>query len=163
MKSTLFGLIATGLAAALAPQAAHAQLSPDAQAAAIEECTKAPQASQKAVDACTKLINNLEMSPTVEVTLRYLRGSYLVDMKDYNKALLDLDKVVAIYDTAPDKANWRPEAVEKVAWSYPWRAQAHEALKQCDAATADYIKAAQMARELSERDKYAALARQTCK
>ena len=126
---------------------AFAQLSEEARSAAQKDCLnldgKTP--SKRAIDGCTLLINNLEMNSQVEVTLRYLRGSYLVDTKDYDRALLDLDRVVALYDTAQDKASWRPEALEKVTWSYEWRAAAHMALNRCEEATADYVKASQMA------------------
>lgn len=151
------------MVAANAP--AWAQLGEDARSAAQKDCLnldgKIPD--KRAIDGCTLLINNLEMNPQVEVTLRYLRGSYLVDDKDYDRALLDLDRVVAIYDTAQDKTSWRPEAIEKVTWSYEWRAAAHMALNRCEDATADYVKASQMAKEITERDKYKTAALNACK
>ena len=151
------------MVAATAP--AWAQLSEEAQAGARKDClnTDGKTPEKRSIDGCTLLINNLEMSPQVEVTLRYLRGSTLVATKDYDRALLDLDRVVALYDTAQDKASWRPEAIEKVTWSYEWRAAAHMALNRCEEATADYVKASQMAREITERDKYKTYALNACK
>ncbi len=163
MKSIIYGLAAAGFVLSVASLPAQAQLSQEEQSKAVDACTNGTGGKTKAIDGCTALINNLEMSPSVEVTLRYLRGSYLVEMKKYEVALQDLDRVVAIYDTAADKANWRAEAVEKVAWTYPWRGEAHEALKKCEEAAADYNKASEMAREITEREKYKKAAKNVCR
>lgn len=163
MKTIVYSVLAAGLTVFAAVPAALADLDEETQSRAVDACTNGTGGTQAAIDGCTTLIDNLEMSPAVEVTLRYFRGSYMVELGQNEGAVTDLGTAIGVYDGAADKGDWRPEAVEKVTGSYYWRGRAHEALNQCDEAKADYQRAADMATDVSDRRGYQERARSVCK
>jgi tetratricopeptide (TPR) repeat protein len=116
----------------------------------------------KAVEACTTVLENTNMSPQGQATVLYFRGSSLVELGRHNEAITDLDRAIGMYETARDQASWSKDVIGKVAASYSWRAQAKEALQRCDEAKLDYKKAAQTAVEIDQRRTYERASRAAC-
>jgi hypothetical protein len=157
-----FALTTTLIAACLAFCAAPAFAMDEATKAALADCQNAQSPPQKGADACTKVLSNVTMGPQSTMAIHYYRGAFYMTAKSNDKAKADYAAAIATYDKDPGKADWSPDFVGLVASAYALRAQIELQAKECDAARADYGKAAATEREVSQRDEYEQLARNVC-
>ena len=163
MKSVLMG---AGLAGLLviggAAQTASAAMDQEALNAAAKVCVSDTGGMTKAVEACTTVLDNTNLSPQGKASVLFFRGSSLQELGRNAEAIADLDRAIGIYETAADKATWSDDVLAKMASSYFFRAQAKEVLQRCDEAKLDYKKAANTAVEISKRKDYERAGRAAC-
>lgn len=141
---------------------ALAQMDQTALNAAAKICVSETAGMAKAVEACTTVLDNTDMSPQGKATVLMFRGSALGELGRHEEAIMDLDRSVGIYETASDKASWSQTVVGNMASSYFHRGLSKEALKRCVEAKLDYKKAADTAVEISRRRNYELHMRAAC-
>jgi tetratricopeptide (TPR) repeat protein len=135
----------------------------DATRAALTACQAEKTAPQQGIDACTKVLNSVKMGPKSTLQLHYDRGGFHLAAGNTDKAVEDFTAAVNAYESDPGKADWPADFVGLAASSYSFRAQAELSQNKCDAAKADYKKAAATTREVSEREDYEKRAQTICK
>jgi hypothetical protein len=152
-------LIAIGLAAS----STAALAMDEATKKAVATCQGQDTEPKAGIEACTTVLSNVKMGAKTTLAIHYYRGVFYVSDGNNTKAAEDFTAAVNTYENDPDKANWPVDFVGLAASSYAFRAQGALAQKKCDAAKADYQKAAATAREVSERTDYEKKAGAICK
>jgi hypothetical protein len=139
--------------------------------AAMDEATKTAAADcqntkiepQKGIAACTKVLDGVKMKPANRTALLYYRAAFHMTANEDEKAKADYTAAIDTYEKDATKADWSSDFVGLVASSYGFLGQYEVKAKNCDAAKADFGKAAATEREVSQRAQYEEQARKGCK
>ena len=135
----------------------------EATKAAAADCQKPDIAPDKGIQACTKVLDSVNLGPSTKTALLYCRANFYITLKNMDKAKADFTAAAQSYESDANKANWSPSVVSLAASSYANLGQIAATNKDCAAAKSDYNKASATTREISERADYDKTAESICK